>query len=272
MKPTSLKQHNWRRLMALWYSMAHWRILKTSLHNQYQYQCVSIDSLTKHNCIWSRKTAEADSYQRPWIRKQHQWWISKKFHRSIWYNFNEFHWWVQWTGNCCTLHTFVKTSRIMQGRGMARFPRTGIHQGGVVWGKARFLVDWNCWLCWTWIFWVLYLFWFRCDVPMFVWLHYFKLGMLWRWICLICTMSCAAKRKLGTQPLNHSKSNAIIVVSRRKIFASDMTRQPRGLSKRKRTPTIDRAWLSLKRFLPKEANKKRQKRMRRSAQPSQRKG
>lgn len=121
MKPTSLKQHNWRRLMALWYSMAHWRVLKTSLHNQYQYQCVSIDSLAKHNCSWSRLSSNkaVDSQTTPMM----QWWISKKFHHSIWYNFNEFHWWVQWTGKLLyathqaeeseqtALHTFVKTSR-----------------------------------------------------------------------------------------------------------------------------------------------------------------
>ena len=45
----------------------------------------------------------------------------------------------------------------------------------------------------------------------------------------------------------------------KKIFAVDMKRKPRGLSKRKGTQTIDRAWLSLKRFLPKEANKKKGK-------------
>ena len=47
----------------------------------------------------------------------------------------------------------------------------------------------------------------------------------------------------------------------KKIFASDMKRKPRGLSKKKGTQTIDRAWLSLKRFLPKEANKKKGKGM-----------
>ena len=45
----------------------------------------------------------------------------------------------------------------------------------------------------------------------------------------------------------------------KKIFAVDMKRKPRGLSKRTGTQTIDRAWLSLKRFLPKEANKKKGK-------------
>lgn len=150
MKPTSLKQHNWRRLMALWYSMAHWRVLKTSLHNQYQYQCVSIESLAKHNCSWSRLSSNkaVDSQTTPMM----QWRISKKFHHSIWYNFNEFHWWVQWTGKLLyATHQATATCPV----------------GG-----------WNCWFCWTWIFWVLYLFWFRWDVPLFVWLHYFKLGML----------------------------------------------------------------------------------------------
>ena len=47
----------------------------------------------------------------------------------------------------------------------------------------------------------------------------------------------------------------------KKIFAIDMKRKPRGLSKKKGTQTIDRAWLSLKRFLPKEANKKKGKGM-----------
>ena len=47
----------------------------------------------------------------------------------------------------------------------------------------------------------------------------------------------------------------------KKIFAIDMKRKPRGLSKKKGTQTIDRAWLSLKRFLPKEANKKKVKGM-----------
>ena len=55
--------------------------------------------------------------------------------------------------------------------------------------------------------------------------------------------------KMKCYPCSHQK----------KIFAVDMKRKPRGLSKRKGTQTIDRAWLSLKRFLPKEANKKKGK-------------
>ena len=39
----------------------------------------------------------------------------------------------------------------------------------------------------------------------------------------------------------------------------NMKRKPRGLSKKKGTQTIDRAWLSLKRFVPKEPTKRKAK-------------
>ena len=56
----------------------------------------------------------------------------------------------------------------------------------------------------------------------------------------------------------------------KKTFAIDMKRKPRGLSKKKGTQTIDRAWLSLKRFQRKPTKRKAKECLQMSANFSKR--